>query len=70
VEETVIAWRHKDTARRHLLPVPAPARRKSPFQQLIAWRHLDTAGRYTQSFSTVWWLAPGGERLPPGGSFR
>jgi len=48
----------------------APARQKSPFQQLTAWRHLETAGRYTQSFRTVWWLAPGGERLPPGDSFR
>jgi len=26
VEETVIAWRHKDTARRHLLPVPSARR--------------------------------------------
>jgi len=35
-----------------------------------AWRHLEIAGRYTQGFSTVWWLAPGGERLPPGDDFR
>jgi len=27
----------------------APARRKSPFQQLTAWRHLETAERYMQS---------------------
>jgi len=28
MEETVIAWRHKDTARRHLLPVPGASQVK------------------------------------------
>jgi len=53
---------------------PAPGargRQPSASQALLlvtAWRDLDTVRGFMQTFTTIWQLAPGDEKLPPGAS--
>jgi len=62
------------TQRQRQTQQAASAKRQTSVSQapllLTAWRDLDTAGRDLRNLPPVWWLAPGGETLPPGVNFR